>query len=101
MIKLGLMEANAGDSLERAEQLARRAATVFQPRTPIATKELFAGRWPELTEISDAVHQTGLHVVIYGERGVGKTSLANVISPTIWVMDGHRLDEEEKEPENS
>jgi Cdc6-like AAA superfamily ATPase len=28
-----------------------------------------------------------LHVVIYGERGVGKTSLANVVTPTIQVLD--------------
>jgi hypothetical protein len=74
---------------EKADQLAVRAATVFQPRRPITTRDLFAGRWNELTEISDAVHQPGLHVVIYGERGVGKTSLANVVSPTIWVLDGH------------
>lgn len=33
------------------------------------------------------MNQAGLHVVIYGERGVGKTSLANVIGPTIWALD--------------
>jgi len=37
--------------------------------------------------VADAVNQPGLHAVIYGERGVGKTSLANVISPTIRVLD--------------
>lgn len=82
--------------MARADSLAARAATVFQPRMPITTKELFAGRWAELTDISDAVHQPGLHVVIYGERGVGKTSLANVVSPTIWVMDGHAPDDDEE-----
>jgi hypothetical protein len=90
------MAADIGDPMARAELLAQRAATVFQPRTPITTKELFAGRWNELTGISDAVHQAGLHVVIYGERGVGKTSLANVVRPTIWVMDRHGVDEEEQ-----
>jgi AAA+ ATPase superfamily predicted ATPase len=48
---------------------------------------LFAGRWNELKAVADAVNQPGLHAVIYGERGVGKTSLANVISPTIHVLD--------------
>ena len=67
--------------------LAARAATVFQPRTPITTKELFAGRWEELMEVVDAVNQPGLHAVIYGERGVGKTSLANVVEPTIFAID--------------
>jgi len=91
------MAADIGDPLQRAELLAQRASTVFQPRTPITTKELFAGRWTELTDISDAVHQPGLHVVIYGERGVGKSSLANVVSPTVWVMDGHRIEETPEE----
>jgi|SRR5208282_4401194 Cdc6-like AAA superfamily ATPase len=72
---------------EEAKQLSARAAKVFQPRTPITTQELFSGRWNELTTIADAVNQAGLHVVIYGERGVGKTSLANVVSPTIWALD--------------
>lgn len=74
-------------SYEEAKQLSARAAKVFQPRTPITTQELFSGRWNELTTIADAVNQAGLHVVIYGERGVGKTSLANVVSPTIWALD--------------
>jgi hypothetical protein len=72
---------------EQAAALAAAAAKVFQPRTPITTKELFAGRWTELTAVADAVNQVGLHVVIYGERGVGKTSLANVIHPTILALD--------------
>lgn len=71
----------------RADELSARAGTVFKPRSPITTKELFAGRWNELMEVSDAVHQPGLHAVIYGERGVGKTSLANVVRPTIWAVD--------------
>lgn len=74
-------------TLEQSQALAAQAAKVFQPRTPITTKELFAGRWNELTTVADAVNQSGLHVVIYGERGVGKTSLSNVILPTIWALD--------------
>ena len=76
-----------GLTYEESQVLAAQAAKVFQPRTPIATKELFAGRWTELTTVADAVNQPGLHAVIYGERGVGKTSLANVVKPTIWALD--------------
>jgi hypothetical protein len=72
---------------EESTVLVAEAAKVFRPRTPITSKELFAGRWNELTAVADAVNQPGLHVVIYGERGVGKTSLANVLSPTIQVLD--------------
>jgi hypothetical protein len=76
-------------TVEQSQALSAKAATVFQPRTPITTKELFAGRWHELTTVADAVNQTGLHVVIYGERGVGKTSLANVVQATIWTLDAY------------
>src|ERR1051325_2795118 len=76
-----------GNLIKRADLLRQQAAKVFQPRTPITTKELFAGRWTQLTEVSDAVNQPGLHAVIFGERGVGKSSLANVIHPTIYVLD--------------
>jgi len=70
-----------------SEDLITRATTVFQPRTPITSRELFAGRWNELMAVVDAVNQAGLHAVIYGERGVGKTSLANVVAPTVFTMD--------------
>jgi Cdc6-like AAA superfamily ATPase len=83
---------------EESVTLAAEAAKVFRPRTPITSTELFAGRWNELTTVADAVNQPGLHVVIYGERGVGKTSLANVISPTILVLD-HRGKNDAEVPE--
>jgi Cdc6-like AAA superfamily ATPase len=88
-IYLGIVATNEVQALsyEEAKVLARAAAKVFQPRTPITTQELFSGRWNELTTVADAVNQAGLHAVIYGERGVGKTSLANVVSPTIWALD--------------
>lgn len=78
---------NAPLSYDESQALAAAAAKVFQPRTPITTRELFAGRWDELTAVADAANQPGLHVVIYGERGVGKTSLANVVKPTIVALD--------------
>lgn len=81
------------DMMSRSNALSGKASKVFQPRSPITTKDLFAGRWTELTAISDAVNQPGLHVVIYGERGVGKTSLANVVRPTIWALDGDDTDD--------
>ena len=59
----------------------------FQPRTPISTRQLFAGRWEQCTAILDAVNQKGLHVIIFGERGVGKSSLANVLNPFLDAME--------------
>src|ERR1700685_4592116 len=77
------------ERMEKADLLAAKAIDVFKPRTPITVRELFAGRWGELTTIRDAARQAGLHVVVYGERGVGKTSLANVVRPTIWALDNY------------
>ena len=70
-----------------AGDLAIRASKAFRPRSPINTREFFAGRWEQLTTVADAVSQTGLHIIVFGERGVGKTSLANVIEPLLQVME--------------
>src|SRR6058998_247174 len=70
-----------------AADLSVTVANFFQPRSPISTREFFAGRWEQLTTLADAVAQKGLHIVIFGERGVGKTSLANVVSTLLQVME--------------
>jgi hypothetical protein len=70
-----------------SQDLIAKAVTAFRPRAPISTREFFAGRWEQLTTVADSVTQTGLHIVIFGERGVGKTSLANVIEPLLHVME--------------
>jgi energy-coupling factor transporter ATP-binding protein EcfA2 len=51
---------------------------VFTPSAPIADHELFAGRNNELFSLVEAMQSAGQHAVVYGERGVGKTSLARV-----------------------
>src|SRR5690242_18223719 len=70
-----------------AGELSIAVGKVFQPRAPISTRELFAGRWEQCTAIVDAVNQKGLHVIIFGERGVGKTSLSNVLDPLLEVLE--------------
>jgi Cdc6-like AAA superfamily ATPase len=50
----------------------------FSPSAPIKRLDLFAGRGEQLTSVAEALAEPGQHVVIYGERGVGKTSLATV-----------------------
>lgn len=69
-----------------ANTKSMQAAQVFSPRTPVNTRALFAGRWPQMNAVVDAVAQPGLHIVIFGERGVGKSSLANIIKPLLDVM---------------
>ena len=52
---------------------------VFTPSAPIDSQDLFAGRVDQLNRIIGAVTQRGQHAILFGERGVGKTSLANVL----------------------
>jgi hypothetical protein len=51
-----------------------RAARVFTPGTPVKDPSLFSGRTREKDKLRHTIQQTGYHAVLYGERGVGKTS---------------------------
>lgn len=61
-------------------QLSLDVNRVFTPAAPVSESDLFAGRHSQLRSVINAVGQPGQHAVIYGERGVGKTSLANVLA---------------------
>jgi Holliday junction resolvasome RuvABC ATP-dependent DNA helicase subunit len=52
----------------------------FTPHRPIDLPEWFAGRTHLLDRAADAVNTSGRHVVLFGERGAGKTSLARVLA---------------------
>jgi Cdc6-like AAA superfamily ATPase len=71
------------DMMEKARRKLA-AAEVFTPNAPVNKKDLFAGRAAQLQSLLNAIVQRGQHCVIYGERGVGKTSLANIISE--WMI---------------
>lgn len=51
----------------------------FTPSAPVTTKDLFAGRAKQLIQCMDVVAERGRHGIIYGEPGVGKTSISQVI----------------------
>jgi Cdc6-like AAA superfamily ATPase len=63
--------------------LAYQIRALFTPAAPIGRAELFAGRKDQLRRLFDAIAETGRHAVLFGERGVGKTSLANVFHELI------------------
>jgi hypothetical protein len=63
--------------------------TAFTPSTPITSRDSFAGRSRELQKVIGVVCEPGKHAVIYGERGVGKTSLANTIFDFLVYMGRH------------
>src|SRR5271166_1496361 len=62
------------------QALSYQTGSVFTPGAPINEMDLFAGRAEQVEKIVEAVSQRGCHAILYGERGVGKTSLSNVIS---------------------
>ncbi|WP_454625731.1 nSTAND1 domain-containing NTPase [Bradyrhizobium cenepequi] len=52
---------------------------LFTPSTPVTVAELFAGRPDQMLRIVDTISERGRHATVYGERGVGKTSLMQVV----------------------
>jgi Cdc6-like AAA superfamily ATPase len=54
-------------------------AQVFTPSAPVADLSFLSGRLGQIGDVVSAVSQRGQHVALYGERGVGKTSLANIL----------------------
>jgi len=59
--------------------LAIKCGRVFTPSTPINRKAVFRGRSEEIRKILDTVNTLGRHAILYGDRGVGKTSLARIL----------------------
>jgi hypothetical protein len=59
--------------------LLARASQVFTPGSPVNNKSLFSGWLDQINRALAALKQPGRHPVIFGLRGVGKTSLANCL----------------------
>src|ERR1044071_6020696 len=87
------MQAHTLTVLERL-RLRARLAQGFSPRSPIDRFELFAGRPSQIKAIVQAIGTRGGHAILYGERGVGKTSLVTVlreIYSTVAGQEGTRM----------
>lgn len=63
-----------------AETQARR---LFNPSSPIDEDTFFSGRIEQLSDLLNVIYEKGAHAVLFGERGVGKSSLANIITARI------------------
>jgi Cdc6-like AAA superfamily ATPase len=59
--------------------IALRLTKYFRPSAAINSEELFQGRTAQVRQVVDAINQPGRHAIIYGGRGVGKTSLAQIL----------------------
>ncbi len=76
IIGLPGMEAGAG-ALPRASRLAPGEA--FTPTQPKTGRRRLIGREVEMQRILQALQEDRAHVVLYSERGRGKTSLTNMV----------------------
>ncbi len=80
-------QSTAGDQLDHAAhdnfgQIRVRLRGAYTPVQPVSDRRLFAGRTKVLTSLIRSIEDEKLHAVLYGERGLGKTSLLNVLAGT-------------------
>jgi predicted component of type VI protein secretion system len=66
-----------GDRFSVMRAKIRRA---FTPSQPVADSRMFAGRQAILRTIISSIEDQRLHLVLYGERGIGKTSLLHMLA---------------------
>lgn len=52
---------------------------IYTPAYPVEIKELFSGRDNQFRNVFSFISQKGYHVLIFGDRGVGKTSFSNIV----------------------
>ena len=62
------------------EEFAKVLHTHLSPSTPIQSEEHLYGRDSQIQRIKEALYSPGRTIFIYGDRGVGKTSLAQTVA---------------------
>lgn len=68
---------NGKFGLERELKIVKSGIRdVFTPHIPVDEIEHFFGREEEATRLVSVINSPGQHILVYGDRGVGKTSLA-------------------------
>jgi hypothetical protein len=65
----------------------RRLNDAFRPAAPVDRRALLAGRDDALSELFDTIYEPGQHAFVFGERGVGKTSIVAVLAEMLAAAD--------------
>jgi GTPase SAR1 family protein len=73
-------------------QFGEKLNTVVSPAQPIHSIEHLFGRENELDRIEKALYAPGRHIFIYGDRGVGKSSLAATAANQYQSSDSEYID---------
>lgn len=68
-----------GRSSDSIAAMRLKLRNAFTPSTPVSDRRRFAGRNAVLNSIIGALEEQRLHVIVYGDRGIGKTSLLHVL----------------------
>lgn len=70
----------AGRAADRFAMIRTRLRHAFTPSQPVGDTRMFAGRVEVLKSVIRCIEDQRLHVVLYGERGIGKTSLMHMLT---------------------
>jgi len=62
----------------------------YTPSAPIEARKFFSGRAAQLLDVMGSLQQKGRNVIIYGDRGVGKTSFSNIVK-ILCETDGNQV----------
>ncbi|MEK7206277.1 MAG: ATP-binding protein, partial [Pseudomonadota bacterium] len=67
--------------LERESKIEKSGIRkIFTPHKPVESSDFFFGRQKEVQKLIEQLNTPGQHSLLYGDRGVGKSSLANVVT---------------------
>jgi uncharacterized protein len=75
-----------------SHELGTEMASLLSPARPIQSVEYLRGRDKELERISRALFAPGRHIFIYGDRGIGKSSLAAAAAAQVQSADSPYID---------
>lgn len=66
--------------ISTGDRARRNLCNAFTPSNPVLDTRQFAGREQILLQLIRGIESLRLHAVVYGERGIGKTSMLMVLS---------------------
>src|SRR5262245_51599531 len=76
---------------ELKSRLGIAIGKVFRPAAPIDEDEFFDSKEEQMRKVVELVNQRRQHAIIFDDRGVGKTSLANILSTKSTVTKGQLI----------
>lgn len=79
-------------SISDSHAFGTAMATLVSPAQPIQSIEFLHGRAKELERIERALFAQGRHIFIYGDRGIGKSSLAAAAAAQAQSSDSSYID---------